>query len=113
MTTAARKKRPARFPRNKIHSVVQTVLPKGAGFQMQVIDSKIGRMKIVRVVTPVWKTLTPSDRILRILKATNSALSDDERKNILRFSVLTPEEMKLMGHKPARTRPAYCRTRFE
>ncbi len=74
-------------------------MPKGADFRLQVIDSKIGRMKIVRVVTPAWKTLTTADRILKILKAANSRLSEAERKDILRFSVLTPKELDLVNGK--------------
>jgi hypothetical protein len=94
MKSALSKKNAAKFPTRKIRSVVRKVLPKRANFRMRVIDSKIGGMKVVRVVTPAWKNLTPSDRILRIIKEANTALSDAERKGILRFSVLTPEELK-------------------
>jgi hypothetical protein len=97
-----RKKNAAKFPRRKIHSVVQTVLPKGANFRMRVFDSKIGGMKVVRVVTPAWKNLPPSDRILKILRVANAELSHEERKGILRFSVLTPHELKLLTNKPLR-----------
>jgi hypothetical protein len=102
MNTATGKKKPAGFPRRKIYCVVQTVLPKGAGFRMQVIDSNIGRMKIVRVVTPAWKKLPPSDRILKIINAANTKLSVTDRKDILRFSVLTPEELKRITPKPVK-----------
>jgi hypothetical protein len=94
MKSALSKKNAVKFPTRKIRSVVQTVLPKGANFRVRVIDSKIGGMKIVRVVTPAWKSLTRSDRILRIITAANTGLSVAERKDILRFSVLTPEELK-------------------
>jgi len=67
-----------------------------------VINSKIGGMKVVRVVTPAWKNLPHSDRILRILTVANTVLSDEERKNILRFSVLTPGELKLLTNRPLR-----------
>ena|ERR1700722_15265371 len=105
MNTATGKKKSVRFPRRKIYSVVQTVLPKGADFRMQVIDSNIGRMKIVRVVTPAWKKLPPSDRIFKIINAANAKLSVTDRKDILRFSVLTPEELKLVTHKPVKRIP--------
>lgn len=101
MIASTSKRKPVRFPRNKVYSVVQTVLPKGVDFRMQVIDSRIGRMKIVRVVTPAWKRLPPSDRILKIINAANTGLSEADRKDILRFSVLTPDELKLVTHKPA------------
>ena len=91
-----RKKNGRKFPTRKIRSVVQNVLPRGAIFRLRVIDSKIGGMKIVRVVTPAWKNLRHFDRISRILTAANTELSDEERKGILRFSVLTPRELKLL-----------------
>ncbi len=69
---------------------------------MRVLNSKIGGMKVVRVVTPAWKNLPPSDRILRILRAANTELSLAERKHILRFSVLTPDELRLLTNKPVR-----------
>ena len=59
---------------------------------MHVYESSIGKMKIVRVVTPAWKKLSRSARIGRVLDAANAGLSEAERKNILRFSVLTREE---------------------
>ena len=81
---------------------MQTVLPKGARFRLRVIDSKIGGMKVVRVVTPAWKNLPHFDRVLRILRVANATLSDAERNSILRFSVLTPDELKLLTNKPLR-----------
>jgi hypothetical protein len=96
------KKNGVKFPKRKIYSVVQTVLPKGATFHMRVLNSKIGGMKVVRVITPAWKKLPPSDRILKILRVANTELSSAERKNILRFSVLTPDELKLLTNKPLR-----------
>jgi hypothetical protein len=94
MNNVVNKKRPVKFPTRKIHSMVATVLPKGSDFHVHVSDSKIGKMKIVRVVTPAWKRLRPSDRIGRVLEAADTELSAAERKNILRFSVLTPDEYK-------------------
>jgi hypothetical protein len=87
--------------------VVQAVLPKGARFRLRVIDSKIGGMKVVRVVTPAWKKLPHFDRILRVLRVANTALSDAERKSILRFSVLTPDELRLLTNKPLRKMAAH------
>jgi alkylated DNA nucleotide flippase Atl1 len=92
MNTTAKKRTQAKFPRRKIYSVVLSVLPKGRKFTLQVIDSHIGKMKVVRIVTPTWKRLRPSDRIDRIIRAANKRLTAGEQKNILRFSVLTPDE---------------------
>jgi hypothetical protein len=102
MKTTLRKKTGPRFPTKKIYSVVQNVLPKGADFRLRVINSKIGGMKVVRVVTPAWRNLSPADRILKILRVANTELSNKERKNILRFSVLTPSELRLLTNKPLR-----------
>jgi|GEM_PF-1033062 len=92
MNTTANKRTPAKFPRKKIYLVVLSVLPKGKEFRLQVIDSNIGRMKIVRIVTPAWNRLPPSDRIDKIIRAANAQLTAKEQKSILRFSVLTPDE---------------------
>jgi hypothetical protein len=92
MNTTANKEAAAKFPRKKIHSVVLSVLPKGKGFRLHVTDSNIGKMKIVRIVTPAWKMLPPSDRIDKIIRAANAQLTAKEQKSILRFSVLTPDE---------------------
>ena len=100
MKIALRKRNAAKFPTRKIRFVVQTVLPKGANFRLRVINSKIRGMKVVRVVTPAWKNLPPSDRILKILELANTELSYAERKGILRFSVLTPDELRLLTNKP-------------
>jgi hypothetical protein len=111
MNTTANKRTPAKFPRERIYLVVQMALPKGKKFRLQVIDSNIGRMKIVRIVTPAWKRLPPSDRIEKIIRAANAQLTAKEQKNILRFSVLTPDEysrimprkvLKNHGHSPGR-----------
>jgi hypothetical protein len=102
MKITLNKKNASKFPTRKIRSVVQTVLPKGANFRLRVINSKIGGMKVVRVVTPAWKNLPPSGRILRILTAANKRLSNAEQKGILRFSVLTPDELKLLTNKPSK-----------
>ena len=96
MRYAVARKNGAKFPTRKIHSVVQTVLPKGAQFRLHIVDSQIGGLKVVRVVTPAWKTLSPSDRISRLLRVANIELSDTERNGILRFSVLTPDEWKFL-----------------
>lgn len=62
-------------------------------------------MKIVRVVTPAWKSLRPAARIGKVLDAVNIHLTPRERKGILRFSVLTPEEYQdvVLG-KPAKAK---------
>ena len=82
------------FPRAKIEAAVKTALPKGKSFEIHVAESGIRRLKIVRVVTPAWKTLWAGDRIRKVLKVMDAALSPLEHGRILRFSVLTPKEYR-------------------
>ena len=84
--------------------MMATILPKGVHFQLKVSNSQIGKMKIVRVVTPAWSKLRPSARITKVLEVANTELSKTERKNILRFSVLTPDEFSevVLGKPPRR-----------
>lgn len=91
MIANAKKTAPTRFPKAKIADAVRTLLPTG-DFKIHVADSRIGKMKIVRVVTPAWKSLRPAERIGKILDALSDKLTARERENILRFSVLTPAE---------------------
>ena len=93
MNAVTKKKRVARFPTAQIAQVMHGLL-KGKPFKIHVADASIGGMKIVRVVTPVWKSLRPAARIGKILDAVNAKLTPQERDGILRFSVLTPEEYK-------------------
>jgi hypothetical protein len=92
MIAPAKKKVTASFPGAKIKRAVETALPKGKTFKLRIVDSKIGEKKIVRVVTPAWKTLRPADRIGKILDAMEGKLTTQEQKRILRVSVLTPQE---------------------
>ncbi len=93
MIATSKKKGSTQFPKAKITHAVKTILPKG-NFKVQVADSKIGKMKIVRVVTPAWKSLRPAERIGKVLDAVNGKLTAKEQGGILRFSVLTPDEYK-------------------
>jgi hypothetical protein len=88
-----RAKRPqVKFPEAKIRQAVGSILPSGKIFKLKVSNSHIGRMKIVRVVTPAWKSLRPAERIIKLLEAVDAKLTPQERNGILRFSVLTPRE---------------------
>jgi len=92
MNVNARKKSQVKFPRRKVYSLVKTILPKGQKFHLYVVDSNIGNMKIVRVITPAWKSLRPAARIDKVIRMANSGLTANDQKKILRFSVLTPDE---------------------
>jgi hypothetical protein len=94
MNTTARKKPSSAFPVTKLRSAIRTAIPKGVRFEIRVADSGIGKTKIVRVVTPAWKTLRPAVRIEKVLDAVGGRLSRQEQDKILRFSVLTPDEYR-------------------
>jgi len=93
MTATPKTKVTPPFPRAKITRAVESIIPNG-NFKLQVTDSLIEKMKIVRVITPAWKALRPAQRIVKVLDAVSGKLTDDEERGILRFSVLTPEEYK-------------------
>ena len=94
MKPKADKKAPPAFPKAKITHAVRKVIPNGQPFKVYVGDSKIGKMKLVRIVTPAWKSRRPAFRISRVLDAVDDELTPTEQKRILRFSVLTPKEYK-------------------
>jgi hypothetical protein len=102
MIATPAKQSKASFPRAKIAAAVKSALPKGQTFKLHVAESPIRRLKIVRVVTPAWKTLWAGDRIRKVLKATDQVLTPAEQDGILRFSVLTPKEyQEFHGRRPA------------
>lgn len=92
MIAPPKKKTPFKFPSAKIEAAIKGAMPKGITFDLRVADSSIGKMKIVRVVTPAWKSIRPAERIERVIEALQGKLTLRERKAILRFSVMTPAE---------------------
>lgn len=91
MNAPIKKKPTAKFPKAKITHAVADML-KGKSFKLKVANSSIGKLKIVRVITEAWKTQRPAVRIGKVQDAVNAKLTPQERKSILRFSVLTPKE---------------------
>lgn len=90
----ATKKKSARkvFPRRKISTVLRSIIPNGQPFKLMIADSEIGKLKVVRIITPAWKNQRPWQRIAKVLEAVDGKLTPAEEKQILRYSVLTPEE---------------------
>ncbi len=103
MITASKNKAPA-FPGAKIRRIVRSILPKGQRFRLQTEDSGIDQKRVVRVVTPAWKSLGNPERISKVLKAMQSQLSPMEQDRIFRFSVLTEEQYRdiVLNNPPAR-----------
>ena len=56
--------------------------------------TRLGKYRILRIVTPAWKSLPRFQRVLKVRPAIEAGLSAGEWANILRISVLTPDEMK-------------------
>jgi len=97
MIAKAKKKKKnssSKFPRAKITRAVERVIPNGQKFHMHVSNSAIGKMKVVRVVTPAWKSQPAAFRITKVLTAVDNALTSREQGKILRVSVLTPDEYR-------------------
>jgi hypothetical protein len=82
------------FPTSRIKKMVQSVLPRGQGYQVRLSDSGFDDSKIVRVITPAWKRLQRNERILKLLEAQDQFLTQEDRRHILRYSVLTPQEFE-------------------
>lgn len=82
------------FPTGKIKQLAQSVIPARKDFQIHISDSGFDDSKIVRIVTSAWKTLLPAKRIAKFLDAQAKFLEPAEQQQILRYSVLTPEEYK-------------------
>src|SRR5437764_1227494 len=78
----------------RIHRLVGAAIPKGKPFRVMWEPTGIGRWRILRVVTPAWKSLPRSERILKVQQAVEPSLTARERAQIFRFSVLTAAELK-------------------
>jgi hypothetical protein len=78
----------------KIRKLVKNVLPKGKDFQLRWQPVGFGGYRVLRVVTPAWRSLPRLQRILKMQSAITGGLSAKERANILRVSVLTDGEYR-------------------
>jgi hypothetical protein len=83
MTTSAR-----------ITRLVKAAIPKGKPFRVIWEPTGIGSWRILRVVTPAWRSLPRSERMLRLREAVEPGLTARERAQVFRFSVLTAAELK-------------------
>src|ERR1017187_10081259 len=78
----------------RIHRLVRAAIPKGKPFRVMWEPTAIGKWGILRVVTPAWKSLPRSDRMLKIRQAVEPGLTARERAQVFRFSVLTASELR-------------------
>src|SRR5947207_15405437 len=79
---------------SRIHRLVGAAIPKGKPFKVLWEPTGIGEWRILRVVTPAWKSLPRFERIHKVQQAVEPNLTERERAQIFRFSVLTPAEFK-------------------
>ena len=89
----------------KVKKLVKDLLPKGKAFQLRWQPVGFGRYRVLRVVTPAWRSLPRFQRILKLQSAITDGLSARERANILRVSMLTADEYKKL-HPALLTRPS-------
>jgi len=78
----------------KVRKLVKGIIPKGRKFKVRWQPVGFGPYRVLRVITPAWKSLPRFERILKVQDAIDSGLSPEERDSVLRVSVLTGEEYK-------------------
>ncbi|MGD1085275.1 MAG: hypothetical protein ABSA47_11080 [Verrucomicrobiota bacterium] len=78
----------------KVKKLVRQIIPKGKAFRISWVPAGFGRYRVLRVITPAWRTLPRFERILKVQNVISDGLAKNERKHILRVSVLTSNEYK-------------------
>lgn len=89
-------------PTRLIKQTLSRILPAKAQFKLQVGESGIGNLKVVRVITDAWKSKPVTERLERVLTAVRPELSPEQNDAILRFSILTPKELAIVCAGPTR-----------
>lgn len=84
----------AQIPVRKIRVVAAGVLPKGTTFSVRTYKSTVADKRIVRIITEAWPRTQLRVRIGRLLQAVSKQIPARELKQVLRFSVVTPSELK-------------------
>jgi len=88
----------------RINKLIKAAIPKGTPFKVVWEPTGIGKWRILRVITPAWKSLPRFERIHRLQQAVEPNLSAQVREKILRFSVLTPTELRRLEQmRPSRS----------
>ena len=94
-----------------MNQVIRQVIPRGQRFRVTLEPTGLGKYKVLRIVTPAWKSLPRFERILKVQKAIDAHLPEKQIDNILRVSVLTADEYRRLRrsigpHSPLRKAPA-------
>ncbi len=87
-----------------VNKVLREIIPSGR-FRVTWQPTGLGKYRVLRIVTPAWKSLSRFERILKVQKAIDTQLPAKELENILRVSVLTAEEYKRLFKGIAVSRP--------
>jgi len=82
---------------DRINKLVRQAIPKGKPAQIIWYPTGFSKSKILRVVTPAWKTLPRFQRISKLRQSLECNLTPKERSQIFRISVLTAQEFKRLG----------------
>jgi hypothetical protein len=79
-----------------VKKILRQIIPSIAYKKTRVTwqPTGLGKYRVLRIVTPAWKTLPRFNRILKVQKAINAQLPAKELESILRVSVLTAAEYK-------------------
>ena len=75
-----------------VNEVIRQVIPRSHRFRATLEPTGVGKYKVLRIVTPAWKSLPRFERILKVQKAIDAHLSESRTNEILRVSVLTADE---------------------
>lgn len=80
--------------RSKIEQIVRDAFPNARSLDIRWAQSSFPEARVLRVITPSWKSLPRAERNYRLLKILDKNLTEKERDYVFRVSVLTPAEMK-------------------
>lgn len=96
-----------------VNKVLRQIIPSVAYKKTRVTwqPTGLGKYRVLRIVTPAWKSLSRFDRILKVQKAMDAQLPAKELENILRVSVLTAGEYKRLFESIILPRPRRRLTR--
>src|SRR5437667_3332815 len=78
----------------RINRLVRQAIPKGKPAKIIWYSTGFSNSRILRVVTPAWRTLPRFQRISKLRQTLESNLSAQDLRQIFRISVLTAQEYK-------------------
>jgi hypothetical protein len=89
----------------RLKEAIKVALPKGKRFTIEWQPLEFTKAKVLRIVTPAWKTLEPWERIVKVQEILEQELTKKEQDQIFRVSVLTSNEYRrLKNLLPSTTR---------